>query len=421
MLHLLAGSVFQDEAICSKDEAICSNDEGICSKRDRLESVFAMIIRTLLVAPNAFRGSLTAMECARAMAAGARDALPEIKAILHPLSDGGDGLLEVLAGALDAEIITTGASGPLPGQRVNASWVMSRERRMAIIEMARVAGLTLVPEARRDPRITTTYGVGQLILEAMNRGASSIIIGIGGSATNDGGAGMAQALGVRFLDDRGEELPRGGAALRDLARLDLAALDPRVKGVRFTVACDVENPLVGDHGASVVFGPQKGASPRDVTLLDAALRHYGQLVSEACGQDVLNVPGAGAAGGLGAGLLAFCHAELKRGIDIVLDATGFDEALAAADLVITGEGKIDAQTRFGKAPAGVLRRARAASKPVAALAGVIEGERADYLGAEGFVDLITLVDAQTTSEQALQDAGTLVRKRTSELIRRLNG
>jgi len=380
-----------------------------------------MIIRTLLVAPNAFKGSLTATECARAMAAGARDALPEIKAILHPLSDGGDGLIEVLADALDAEIITTEITGPLPGQRVNAAWAISRGRRMAIIEMARVAGLTLVPEDRRDPKITTTYGVGELIREALDRGASSIILGIGGSATNDGGAGMAQALGVQFLDDRGGELPPGGASLRDLARLDLSGLDPHMKEVKITVACDVENPLIGERGASVVFGPQKGASPQDVTLLDAALRHYGRLVSEACGLDVLNVPGAGAAGGLGAGLLAFCHAELKRGIDIVLDATGFDEALAAADLVITGEGKIDAQTRFGKAPAGVLRRARAAGKPVAALAGVIEGERSDYLGAEGFVDLITLVDAQTTSEQAMRNAGTVVRKRTSELIRRLNG
>jgi glycerate 2-kinase len=380
-----------------------------------------MRIRTLLIAPNAFKGSLTAAECARAMAAGARDALPDITTILHPLSDGGDGLVEVLAAALGADIIRTEVAGPLPGQRITATWALSIEHRMAIIEMASAAGLVLVPEDRRDPNITTTYGVGELIREALDRGALSIIIGIGGSATNDGGAGMAQALGVRLLDQRGAELPPGGACLRELARLDLSGLDPRLMEVKIIAACDVENPLIGVHGASMVFGPQKGASPQDVKLLDAALRHYGRLVTEACGRDVINAPGAGAAGGLGAGLLAFCHAELKRGIDIVLDATGFDEDLAVADLVITGEGKVDAQTRFGKAPAGVLRRARAAGKPVVALAGVIEGKRANFLGADGFVDLISLVDGKTTIEEALRNAGTLVRKRTNELIGRLNG
>lgn len=380
-----------------------------------------MHIGTLLIAPNAFKGSLTATECAHAMASGARDAVPNIQTILCPISDGGDGLVEVLAGALKAELIRTEVSGPLPDQRVEATWAMSGRRGTAVIEMAAAAGLTLVPEDRRDPKITTTYGVGELIREALDRGASSIIIGIGGSATNDGGAGMATALGVRLLDQHGREISRGGASLRSLARIDLSALDRRLEQTMITVACDVENPITGEYGASRVFGPQKGASLEDVSLLDAALLHYGRLLSEAFSRDVLTVPGAGAAGGLGAGLLAFCHADLKRGIDIVLDATGFDEKLALAELVITGEGKIDAQTRFGKAPAGVLRRAHEAGKPVAALAGIVEGNHADFLGAGGFMDIIAIVDAETTRDEAMRNAGMLVRKRTGEMIRRLNG
>jgi glycerate 2-kinase len=380
-----------------------------------------MLIRTLLIAPNAFKGSLTAIECARSIAEGARADIPGIKTIIHPISDGGDGLVEVLAGALDADLVTTEVAGPLPGQRVAATWAMSVPKKLAIIEMARASGLTLVPEGQRDPKITTTYGVGELIREALNRGATSLVIGIGGSATNDGGAGMAEALGARFLGQEGELLPRGGAALSGLKSIDLAGFDPRISEAKITVACDVQNPLVGGTGASAVFGPQKGATSQDVQILDAALRHYGQLLSNACGRDVVNVPGGGAAGGLGAGLLAFCGAELRKGIDIVLDTTGFDEHLALADLVITGEGKIDSQTKFGKAPAGVLRRARGAGKPVAALAGIVDGQSENFLGPDGFVDLISLVNEQTTSEEAMRDAGRLVRERATELIRRLNG
>ena len=379
-----------------------------------------MRIRTLLIAPNAFKGSLRAIECARAMAAGARDALPDVQILLRPLSDGGEGLVEVLGDALGADFIRTRVSGPLPDQQVEATWALSAARGTAIIEMASAAGLLLVPEDRRDPKITTTYGVGELIREALSRRASSIVIGIGGSATNDGGAGMAEALGVRFLDRRGVGLPRGGVHLRELARIDLSALDRRLEHTEVTVACDVQNPLAGEQGASQIFGPQKGASPADVRLLDQALVHYGQLVTRACRKNVLSVHGTGAAGGLGAGLLAFCHAELKRGIDIVLDATGFDEDLSTADLVLTGEGKMDAQSWFGKVPSGVLRRARAAGKPVAALAGIIEGERADFLGPNGFLDVIALVEGRTTHAEAMRNAAVLVRRGTGKMIRRLN-
>jgi glycerate kinase len=321
--------------------------------------------------------------------------------------------------ALNADIFSTEVSGPLPNQRVRATWAMSRTLGTAIIEMASAAGLMLVHESQRDPKITTTLGVGELIREALNRGASSIIVGIGGSATNDGGAGMAEALGVRFLDHRGRDLPRGGIHLGNLARVDVSALDRRLGETRIVVACDVQNPLAGEQGASRVFAPQKGANTEDARLLDEALLHYGRLIGEVCGRNVGDVPGAGAAGGLGAGLLAFCNADLKKGIDLVLDATGFDEDLATTDLVITGEGKIDAQTRLGKAPAGVLRRARAAGKPVAALAGGIEGDRSDFVGPNGFLDLAVLVDEQTTREEAMHDAAGLVRRKTKELIGRL--
>lgn len=378
-----------------------------------------MRIDTLLIAPNAFKGSLRAVECARAMAAGARDADAEIDIILHPLSDGGDGLVEVLAEALDAMVIRTVVSGPLPDQRVEAAWAWHSRRRLAVIEMASAAGLVLVPEGRRDPKVTTTLGVGELILEGLDRGAASLIVGIGGSATNDGGAGMARVLGARFLDAAGNELPAGGIHLRDLMRVDMSGLDGRLQGVSVTVACDVRNPLTGETGASAVFASQKGATPEDVRRLDDALEHYGQLVSAACGKDILHVPGAGAAGGLGAGLLAFCHAELKSGIDVVLDATGFDDHLRKADLVLTGEGKIDAQTQFGKVPAGVLRRARAAGKPVIALAGMIEGERSAFVGTDGFLDVIALTDRRITREEAMRNAASLVRQKTEELIRRL--
>jgi glycerate kinase len=339
----------------------------------------------------------------------------------HPVSDGGEGLVDVLAGAMGGAIVATEVVGPLPGQRVTAQWGISPDGSTAIIEMAQAAGLLLVSPGRRDPRIATTYGVGELIRAALDRGVRSLIIGIGGSATNDGGAGMAEALGARFFDSAGAPLERGGAHLKRLAAIDLQNLDPRLASVTVDVACDVRNPLLGEAGASAVYGPQKGASPEDVLRLDEALAAYRDVIRETLGIDVQVIPGSGAAGGLGAGLAAFCHARLRRGIDIVLDATGFDERLRAADLVITGEGTIDAQTWAGKAISGILERAHRVSRPVVAVVGIMAGRPDDFLGEGGLLAITQLVNASTPQENAMHNAPGLLQIRTRELLSHLPG
>ena len=362
---------------------------------------------------------MTAREAAEAIAAGVRDTVPAATLLLHPVCDGGEGLIDIVTPVLHGVQIETEVTGPLAGQRLNARWGYCPETGTAIIEMAQAAGLFLVPERLRDPKTTTTFGVGELIRAALDKGAQSFLIGIGGSATNDGGAGMAEALGVRFLDASGAPLGRGGAALQSLATIDVSGLDPRLRGKTFTVACDVHNPLVGPTGASAIYGPQKGATMSDVELLDAALGRYRDILKHQLRIDVQSIPGSGAAGGLGAGLAAFCGAFLKRGTDVVLDATGFEERLRLSDLVITGEGKLDAQLRFGKALAGVLQRAGTAGKPVAAVVGMLEGEKTEYLGEGGFLDLISLVDVSTSPEEAMKDARKLLQIRAAQLIARI--
>jgi len=375
----------------------------------------------VLVAPDSFKGSLDAAEVADAVSRGVSEVLPGCTVVCLPVSDGGEGLVDVLASAFRGEFVRSRVSGPLPGQQVEARWGIGAEGKIAIIEMAEAAGLLLVPPDRRDPKRTTTFGVGELLVSALDRGVDSIIIGIGGSATNDGGAGMAEALGVRFLDAAGMPLERGGAALLGLTSIDVRGLDKRLKRVNIEVACDVNNPLVGPNGASAVFGPQKGGTPADVELLERALDRYREVLAGSLGIDVQAIPGSGAAGGLGAGLAAFCHARLKRGIDIVLDATGFDEQMGNADLVITGEGRIDMQTRYGKTIAGVMERARRYGKPVIAVVGSVEGEMDSYIGGEGMLDMISLVNDSTSVQQAISSAGDLVRRRTKEILLRLTG
>jgi glycerate kinase len=285
-----------------------------------------------------------------------------------------------------------------------------------VIEMAAAAGLALVPPGERNPGVTTTFGVGELIRRALDLGVDSILIGIGGSATNDGGAGMASALGVKFLDLSGAPLGEGGLSLAALAHIDATGLDGRLGRTAVTVACDVTNVLTGPHGASRIFGPQKGADPASVEMLDRALVRYAEVLRDDLGVDVANAPGSGAAGGLGAGLIAFCGASLVSGIDVVLDATGFDSALASSDLVLTGEGRIDSQTRSGKALAGVLRRANAAHVPVAAVAGSVEGSAAEYVGEKGFVALATLTDGVADPARAMSDAAGFLEEKTRSLL-----
>src|SRR3989440_5819137 len=328
----------------------------------------------IVVAPNAFKGSLSALEAATAIGEGIRNAVPDADLVLVPIADGGDGTVDALVAATQGDRRTLRVRGPL-GDPVDAEYGLLDGGSTAVIEMARAAGLALVPKDKRDPRITTTYGVGELLQHAYDAGARHFVVGIGGSATNDGGAGMAQALGYHLLDERGLELPPGGLALKRLARIHLGGVHANWKQAEVEVACDVTNPLTGPRGASAVYGPQKGATPEMVAELDAALHHFAEIIRRDLGVDVEPLPGAGAAGGLGAGLVAFLGARLGPGAEVVMEALRLDERLAGAQLVITGEGRLDSQTaRFGKGPAAVARHARQVGIPVVAIGGSIANE-----------------------------------------------
>jgi glycerate kinase len=328
----------------------------------------------IVVAPNAFKGSLSAVEAAEAIVEGVRVAMRDAELVLVPIADGGDGTVDALVAATRGERHTLRVRGPL-GDPVDAEYGLIDGGSTAVIEMAMAAGLALVPKERRNPRVTSTYGVGELLQHAYDVGARNFVVGIGGSATNDGGAGLAQALGYHLLDETGRELPPGGLALRSLARIHVGGVHANWKDAEVEVACDVTNPLTGPSGASAVYGPQKGATPEMVAELDAALHHFAEIIRRDLGMDVERLPGAGAAGGLGAGLVAFTGARLRPGAELVLEALHLDERLAGASLVITGEGRIDSQTaRFGKGPAAVARHAKNAGIPVVAIGGSVADE-----------------------------------------------
>lgn len=358
----------------------------------------------IVVAPDSFKESLSASEVAAIIAAALREQLPGVAVLEMPVADGGEGTLEVLVRATAGQRHTAAVSGPL-GAPVTASWGLLGDGRSAIIEMATASGLMLVPPTDRNPLLASTEGTGELILAALDAGARHFILAIGGSATNDGGSGMLRALGMRFLDDAGRDLPAGGAALARLARIDLAGLDPRLAHCRFDVACDVDNPLTGPQGASQVFGPQKGASPAMVATLDAALAHYGAIIKRTLGRDVAQMPGAGAAGGMGAAALAFLGGQLRPGIDIVLDALEFDTRIADADLLITGEGRLDGQSLRGKSPIGVARRGKRAGLPVIALAGSL-GNDLDEVYAHGIDAVFACVPRAMPLADVLAEART---------------
>jgi glycerate 2-kinase len=322
----------------------------------------------IVVAPNSFKGSLTASQAAAAIARGVREARPDAEVVEIPVADGGEGTVEALVAARKGIYRSVEVDGPL-GDPVQATYGLIDEGRTGVVELASASGLTLIPTEKRDPRKTSTYGFGQLLEAVRTQRVASIIAGIGGSATNDGGAGMAAALGYHFLDAAGRELPRGGAALAQLARIDARGFDPVWRSVSVMVACDVTNPLTGPQGASYIYGPQKGADEKAVRELDRALAHLAEIIEHDLGKRVADVPGAGAAGGAGAGLIAFLGARLVRGAPLVVDASGFDQALPGARLVITGEGRVDGQTAFGKAPGEVAKRAHAAGISTLLLAG----------------------------------------------------
>ena len=338
----------------------------------------------ILVAPNAFKEALSAKEAGEAIKGGLLRALPNSDIVVLPIADGGDGTIEVLVEATNGEFIEKEVTGPL-GERVVAKFGILGDGETAVIEMARSSGLALVPKEKRNPAITTTYGVGELIRSALERGAKRILVGIGGSATNDGGAGMAQALGAKLLDKDGNELPFGGLALKDLASIDISNFHPLAKECEVIVMADVKNPLCGPEGASYVYGPQKGGTKELIEELDRALFNFAQVIKRDLGKDILNLPGAGAAGGLGGGLVAFLNARLRPGIDVVLEILNIEERLKGVDIVISGEGKIDGQTIFGKGPAGIAKKAKEKAIPVILLGGAVD-EDADILRKEGLVD-----------------------------------
>ncbi len=350
------------------------------------------------------------------MEAGIKKAIPDAVCIQVPMADGGEGTVQSLVDATGGTIYQQTVTGPL-GHPVTACYGILGDGETAVIEMASASGIHLVTKETKNPLVTTTYGTGELIKACLDKKVKQILIGIGGSATNDGGAGMAQALGAKFLDERGGMLPFGGGALGDLAAIDLAGLDPRLKEVQIFVASDVTNPLCGENGASHVFGPQKGATKEMVALLDTNLSHYAAIIKEQLGKDVAEVPGAGAAGGLGAGLMVFTDAVLKSGIELVVEYTGLEQKVKDADIVLTGEGSIDFQTQFGKTPYGVARAAKKHGKPVIAVAGYV-GEQIDVLYEKGIDAIFGILPRPMALEDALQTGAANI-ERTCENIARL--
>ena len=369
----------------------------------------------IVIAPQTFKGSISALDAARAMSDGVRRVVADADTVIVPVADGGDGTLETLVEGSGGQIRTAEVTGPL-GERIVAQWGAMGDGNTAVIEMARTSGLALVPIAKRDPLVTTTYGLGEAITHALDAGFRQLIIGIGGSATNDAGAGMAQALGVRLLDDDGRDLAFGGASLARLSRIDLSGLDERARESTFQVACDVSNPLTGPEGASAIYGPQKGATPQTVEQLDAALGHFAEVVRRDVGVDINDMRGAGAAGGLGAGLVAFLDGELRAGVDIVLDTVGLDEQLEGADLVITGEGCLDYQTVYSKAPIGVAERARARGIPVVSVSGSL-GVRYRDVHEHGIDAAVAITCEPMTLDEASRRAAELVADATEEALR----
>ena len=369
----------------------------------------------IVIAPDSFKDSLSAQGVADAIALGLVEVWPDAQLVKCPMADGGEGTVESILAACEGQLRRTRVKGPL-GTTVDAAWGWLPQSLTAIIEMAEASGLQLVPPGQRDACISSTFGTGELIRAALDAGAQRVILAIGGSATNDGGAGAMQALGVKLLDAQGQTLAPGGLALAQLARIDLSDIDPRLTDVRFDIAADVNNPLCGPHGASAIFGPQKGATPAQVEQLDRALGHFAGLCAQVLGNDVRDEPGSGAAGGLGFAAKAFLGAQFKAGVEVVAELVGLADAVKGADLVITGEGRFDAQTLRGKTPFGVARIARQHGVPVIVIAGTL-GEGYQALYEHGIDAAFALASGPMTLEQACTEAPRLLRERASDIAR----
>jgi glycerate kinase len=369
----------------------------------------------VVVAPNALKGSLAAPDAAAAVGRGVRAAAPDAEVVEIPVSDGGDGFASVMAVALGGRMRVETVTGPR-FEPIDASYCLVHSKQIAGVEMALASGLALLDEPRRDPEETTTYGTGELIGRAVEAGARHIVVGIGGSATNDGGIGMASALGVRFLDRDGLEIHPAGGELGRIRRIDISGLSDSVKEVGFEVICDVHNPLLGDRGAARVYGPQKGATPEQVERLEAGLANLADCIERDLGVDIRDLPGAGAAGGLGAGLRAFLGAELRPGVDVVLETVGLAPALEGAAVVFTAEGALDEQTAYGKAPAGVASRAKERGIPCIALGGGVSDDLTS-LHAAGVTAALSICPRPVSLDEAVASAEAWLAASAEEAMR----
>lgn len=357
---------------------------------------------------------MTAVQAAQAMAAGIRDTDPSIETVMLPAADGGEGTMDSLVGATDGKTLSVSVQDPL-GRKVEASYGILGDEEVCVIEIAEASGLMLLQEHERNPLVTSTYGTGELIVHALDAGLRNFIIGLGGSATNDGGVGMLQALGMVFVDENGVDLARGGGSLGDLHTIDILRFDKRISESNFLIACDVENPFVGPDGASVVFGPQKGASLEVVNVLDRNLTKLANIVEQLTGVSLHGQKGSGAAGGAGGAFQAFFPGEMKQGIQVVLDAISFDEYVTDADLVITGEGKTDSQTLSGKTPFGVAKVAQRKGKPVILISGVLDEESRNLL-APMFNELHAVTDGTVSSKESIEHASHYLRAKTKRVM-----
>ena len=376
-----------------------------------------MKIKKILISPQEFKESLTGLEVANAIQEGINKADSKIKTSLVPVADGGDGTLQTMVDVTGGKIITETVRDPL-GRNIDSVWGKLGDDNSAVIEMAKASGLALLNENEKSATLTSTYGTGQLFKFALDQGIDNFIIGIGGSATNDGGAGFVSALGAKLYDENGKEVESNGISLSSIRDIDMSNFDKRVKDTSVRVACDVTNPLCGNEGASAIFGPQKGANPEEVNLLDKNLLHWASLIKDQLGKDILNVPGAGAAGGLGAGLMAFTNAELSIGANIVLDSLNYDEHLRDVDLVIVGEGSTDKSTQFNKSPVAVAMRAKKLGIPVICLSGSV-GEGYSESRDLGISSFFSIVSGPTELKYAIENAHELIVKSTEEIIRSL--
>jgi glycerate kinase len=376
------------------------------------------MIRRIVAAPDSFKGSLTAKEAAEAIEKGIKKFDNSIEVVKVPMADGGEGTVQSMVDATGGRMISVTVKGPMLNE-VEAFYGILGDGRTAVIEMAAASGLPLVKPGERNPLKATTYGTGELIRHALDMGCTDIIIGIGGSATNDGGAGALQALGVRFLDADRNDIGAGGGDLGRLQSIDVNNLDPRIKDTVINVACDVDNPLCGPKGASFIFGPQKGADSAMVEELDRNLAHYADLVESTLGVRIKDFPGAGAAGGLGGGLLAFLGANLKKGVDLVIETVELEKKIKDADLVITGEGMMDHQTIYGKTPFGVARTAKKYGIPVIAICGSI-GKGAEVLYDNGFASIFSIIDRPMGLDEAMEKSSELIRNCSERVVRALS-